>query len=367
MTGQNHDCRVYRCIGVMSGTSLDGLDMAACEFRNTSGKWDYSIRAAETLIYDDRRRQKLATAHALDGLALSQLNCDYGFYIAEALNGFIEQHQLNRSEYFVASHGHTIFHQPESFLTLQIGSGWHIAAATGMAVVCDFRTADVAMGGQGAPLVPAGDALLFSGFPACLNIGGFANCSFQRNAERIAFDICPANIVLNALMLETGKNCDFDGELGRSGRVDAALLHRLNSLPFYGEAPPRSLGREWVEKNIMPLLNESSLSLPEKLATYYQHIAVQIHSQLAGFSPVLTTGGGAHNRFLIESLNRLQPDAWLVPDTLLTDFKEAVIFAFLGLLRILGQDNVLASVTGAPRNHCSGSIFGKLPEGLMHY
>ncbi len=347
---------VAHVIGVMSGTSLDGLDLAACSFTRNSGKWRFSIEAVRTVEYSSEWRQSLGTAHHLNAVDLLQLHFRFGRYVADCVNMFISDYNLTKEQYAVASHGHTVFHQPENGLTCQIGSGLHISLVTGMICINDFRTADVAMGGQGAPLVPAGDELLFDEYNACLNIGGFSNCSFRKNRGRIAFDICPANIVLNALTEKIGKSFDENGCMAATGMVRSDLLETLNAHGYFKLLPPKSLGREWVDEFVMPLLIKSKYEIADLLRTYVEHIAIQICQSLAGYNNILVTGGGAHNSFLMNRMQHLSGSAFVVPDSSLVDFKEAIVFAFLGLLRLRGQDNVLASVTGAPRNHCSGLV-----------
>ncbi|NLA24302.1 MAG: anhydro-N-acetylmuramic acid kinase [Bacteroidales bacterium] len=347
----------YKSIGVMSGTSIDGLDFAACEFQLKNSNWEYKIIETETFEYNNIWQERLANAHKLTGIDLSLLNIDFGFLIAEYANKFMNKYKLKKDDYILSCHGHTVFHQPNKFLTLQIGSGAHIAVRTQMKVVNDFRIQDLALGGQGAPLVPIGDELLFSDYQACLNIGGFANCSYNENGKRIAFDICPANIVLNELAKIDDKTYDIDGEIGRKGKVNLELLEALNALEFYTKDAPKSLGREWVERNIFPIINTDKVDYYDIVATYYQHIACQINNQLSKFNKILTTGGGAHNKFLMEKLNELNPNAWDNNNKILVDFKEAVIFAFLGVLKVLKQNNVLASVTGAIYDHSSGLIW----------
>lgn len=351
LTNKNH----FLVIGVMSGTSVDGLDMAAVEIVYKDENWQFEILNTSCISYSEKWEQRLLQAPNLSGEELTRLHFRYGKYIAKEVQKFISTCKLEPD--LIASHGHTVFHQPDEGFTLQIGSGEVIAKHTGVPVVADLRTGDVALGGQGAPLVPLGDRLLFSEYDYCLNLGGFANISYKNNETQIAFDICPVNIVLNPLSWKFGFKFDKDGELGSKGKIDAVLLEQLNGLRFYSEQHPKSLGREWVEKNIFPILQNSSASDLDKLRTYYEHIAIQIAASISGKGTMLVTGGGAFNKFLLERIDAHTFVELILPSEEIIDFKEAIVFAFLGVLRWLGIDNCLASVTGASRNNSSGVIY----------
>ncbi|HOY39155.1 MAG: anhydro-N-acetylmuramic acid kinase [Bacteroidales bacterium] len=348
--------KIEYIIGIMSGTSLDGLDIAACSFARDTEVWKYTVAAAETVVYDAKWRHRLAGAQNLSSFELIQLHNEFGSYVGKSVADFCKRNKINPSKSWISSHGHTVFHRPEQGVTLQIGSGIHIADAACMPVVYDFRTADVALHGQGAPLVPVGDKFLFSTYNAFLNIGGFANCSYFSEDRLIAFDICPANIVLNYFSSQAGKSYDKNGNIGRNGKLNRIVLERLNSLPYYSLNPPKSLGREWVEQNIFPFFEDAGLSPEDCLRTYYEHIAVQIKSVLNEYSNILVTGGGAHNSFLMELMNDDVVKPFVIPNKQCVDFKEAIVFAFLGYLKLLGQPNVLSSVTGADYDHSSGIV-----------
>jgi anhydro-N-acetylmuramic acid kinase len=257
----------------------------------------------------------------------------------------------------IASHGHTIFHQPEKGFTFQLGNGASIAAETGIPTVADFRTGDVALGGQGAPLVPVGDKLLFSDYESCLNLGGFANISFDQHGKRIAFDICPVNFILNDLAQKSGWPYDTGGELGRSGNMNRELLEQLNQLAFYRQSPPKSLGREWMNHYFMPLMAADEIPLNDQLRTAYEHIAIQISNASPVHGKMLVTGGGAFNTFLIERLKHHLKCEIVIPHAEIIQFKEALVFAFLGLLRFMGEINCYASVTGARRDSSAGVTY----------
>lgn len=344
-----------KIIGCMSGTSLDGLDLALCEFLEDEGDLNFKILKAKTYTYPSLWKRKLKNAHLLSGLELSQLDVDYGNYIGQSIIEFIQEFQITNIQY-IASHGHTVFHQPEKQLTLQIGNGVNIATKTNITVVNDFRSLDVSLNGQGAPLVPIGDELLFSEFDYCLNLGGFSNVSYRLNGSRIAFDISPANLILNKYAELLGLEFDNGGQLGRSGEIIPELLVSLNSINYYQKPFPKSLGREWLEHEFYPLL-PSNRDTKDILRTLYEHIAIQIGSILKlENTKTLITGGGALNDFLIELIKNHSNSKIVIPNHKTIDFKEALVFAFLAYLRINNKINVLKSVTGAKSDSCSGNI-----------
>lgn len=346
---------VKTVIGVMSGTSLDGLDMCCVTFKYVDGKWDYSIIKAEDESYPEEIKEKLANAQNMTALQYAQFHSDYGIYLGERIREFIERNSLTPD--LIASHGHTIFHQPGIRFTAQIGSGAGIAAETGVDCVCDFRTTDVALYGQGAPLVPIGDRTLFAQYDYCLNMGGFSNISFNENGIRSAYDISPVNYVMNHYTRSIGLEYDKDGEMARSGSVCGELLKKLNTLPFYSQKGPKSLGREWVEEEVIPLIDSYKISIEDKLSTFCEHVAIQIGGHIKG-GKVLLTGGGALNKYLVERMRLNAPQCeYYVPDPLTINFKEALIFAFLGMLYISDMPNCLASVTGAKFDCVGGALY----------
>jgi len=347
----------YTVLGMMSGTSLDGLDLALCEFTLKDGNWNFQILNAETLPYPSDILNRLREAQNLNALDFVRLHKFYGDYLGKAANNFL---QNKKKPDFIASHGHTVFHAPAERLTFQIGDGAFIAAQTGITTVADFRTMNTALHGQGAPLVPIGDELLFSGEDYCLNLGGFANVSYRiGNKNRIAYDICPANYVLNFLAKKQNLPYDFEGKISRSGEIDADLLQKMNSADYFSQKPPKSLGREFVEETVLAELEKSSLSLPSQMRTYTEHIAEQIALSLNSLphGSLMITGGGAHNKFLIETITKKLKHKLVLPNSQIIDFKEALIFAFLGLLRMRNEANCLASVTGARQNNSGGQVF----------
>ncbi len=344
----------YRVIGLMSGTSLDGLDIAYCTFTENKGSWSFKVLKAETLRYSPARENELRSMFDMNDRDLQRAHAEYGTFLGEAVKAFVKKHKLRPD--FVASHGHTIFHQPEKGITFQAGAGDTLAAACGLTVICDFRSLDVKLGGQGAPLVPIGDELLFSKYDRCLNLGGFANVSYNKGKHRIAFDICPVNIVLNRLSISLGKKYDKGGAIARSGKLDERLLKALNAIPFYKKKAPKSLGAEWLEKEFMTVLARSRLPLRDKLRTVAEHAAIQIGKCAGGKGRLFITGGGAYNKFLLSRIKAHTKSRIVIPAAKIIEFKEAMIFAFLGVLRKREEVNCLASVTGARRDSSGGSI-----------
>ncbi len=348
----------YNIIGLMSGTSMDGVDLAHCTFENINEKIHYSVNIGETIPYPQAWYMRLRNLPNASAQEYAETHSLYGRYLGSLIKEFCTRHQLNAN--FVASHGHTIFHRPNKHYTSQIGEGAAIAALSGLPVVCDFRTGDVAHGGQGAPLVPIGDELLFGEFDYCLNLGGFANISYKFQNKRIAYDISPANIVLNYIANKAGKAYDKDGEMASGGSIDYNLLETLNNLEFYKQLPPKSLGREWLEEIMIPEIENVTLSDNNLLCTLTEHIAMQISTAVEGgneFQKVLVTGGGAFNKYLIDRIKAHTMVKIELPSSEIIHFKEALVFAFLGLLRWQGKTNCLASVTGANSDCCGGAIY----------
>lgn len=348
----------YHVLGLMSGSSLDGLDIAHCEFTYTNGEWKAVIRAAETVEYSDYWEDRLKNAHTLSGEELSILNVEYGLLLGQEVWRFMSRNAVVPN--FIASHGHTVFHKPEQRLSLQIGSGQHLAVEAGLPVVADFRSKDVALGGQGAPLVPVGDKLLYGKFEYCLNLGGIANVSFDdEQGLRRAYDICPANYALNHIARQLGKSYDEGGQLAAAGKVDNDLLSQLDSIDYYALPYPKSIANEWIRGTFLPLIDAAQSSPEDKLHTLCYHMGKQIGKAI-GNDPqkkVLITGGGALNRFLVMQIAINSQAAAIVADPMTVNFKEALVFAFLGVLRMRGEVNSLASVTGAGKDSCGGVVY----------
>ncbi len=341
-------------IGVMSGSSLDGIDLALCRFERRGEHWTFAIETAETAAFPAGLRERLLRATGADALELARLHRDVGIAIGTACKAF----RKGTGAALIASHGHTVFHKPDEGLTSQVGCGAHIAALSGLPTVCDFRTLDVALGGQGAPLVPFGESRLFPEHSAFVNLGGIANISVHTGCKAIGYDVCPCNQALDLLAQEAGMAYDADGALARSGAVLPELLATLNALPFYGQSPPRSLGREWFEEQLKPLIGGPA-PLKDRLRTVVEHIALRVAGELerGRSATALFSGGGAHNRFLMERVAALGAARPELPSPELINYKEAVIFAFLGLMRWRGEVNTLASVTGAAHNTVGGAVY----------
>ena len=345
----------FYVIGLMSGTSLDGLDIVYVKFEK-SDYANFEILLTETISYSDIWKERLQNAINLDKNSTSVLHNEYGVFLGIKTKEFISKNNIQKLD-FIASHGHTVFHQPEKGITLQVGDGEEILKATNCTVVADFRTQDVQLGGQGAPLVPIGDRLLFSGYQACVNLGGFANISYERNDLRIAFDICPVNIVMNYYTNKMGLEYDDKGALASKGTIHQALLEDLNNLTFYSKKPPKSLGLEWVQQYVYPLVDKYKLDSHNILRTFLEHVAQQISKTILPFDTILFTGGGVYNDFLIKRIEYIGKNNIIIPADHIINYKEALIFALLGLLKLEGQVNCLSSVTGAQKNHSSGKIF----------
>jgi anhydro-N-acetylmuramic acid kinase len=341
-------------IGLMSGTSLDGIDLVYVKFLKNEYSF-FEIIHAETVSYTAEWKLLLQQAIHFSSDALLDLDVVYGKHLGSVLADFISNYKITEID-FIASHGHTVLHQPEEGITLQIGSGVEIAKITQQKVVSDFRTQDVKLGGQGAPLVPIGDELLFSKYDFCLNLGGFSNVSFKKESKRIAFDICPVNIVLNHYANKIGLEYDVDGSIASEGELNRSLLEKLNTLAFYNKEAPKSLGLEWVQQEIFPLIDAIEEDVASVLRTFVAHIAIQISKIIKDSDSVLITGGGVFNSFLMQEIENYSNIKIVQASGTLINYKEALIFALLGVLKIENQINCLKSVTGAHKNHSSGVV-----------
>lgn len=350
----------YTVLGVMSGTSLDGIDLARIVFTVRNNKWEFEILESKTVSYSPQWLNKLKTALSLSQQDLVQLDIDYTQLLATVITDFITEKQLITLD-AICSHGHTILHQPQNGYTLQIGNLPVIAKLTNNTVICDFRVQDVQLGGQGAPLVPIGDQILFSDYDYCMNLGGFSNISFVENEQRVAFDISPVNTVLNHYAALLGFDYDDQGLLAKSGTCKNDLLEELNELPFYKMPYPKSLGFEFVKETVLPLMERYNIPEEDKLNTFINHVAYQVSLALpTKTGKMLVTGGGAYNTFLIETIQEQVPTMEvIIPERKTIEFKEALIFGFLGVLKLRDETNVLSSVTGAKHDHSSGKIYNQ--------
>ena len=339
----------YRVLGLMSGTSLDGVDLAICSFTKNKN-WHYKIEKSTTIKYSKYWLETLSNLHKKPEKIINEIDLKYGDFLSKICNKFLKNEKID----YISSHGHTIFHQPENNFTLQIGNGNVISKNTKKITINNFRNLDVSLKGQGAPLVPVGDMLLFRKYKYCVNLGGFANVSIKKNNKIIAFDICPVNIILNYFSNLKGRAYDLNGCMAQTGNLAPDLLKKLNSLQFYSKKYPKSLSREWVEKNIMPLI-KNDIKIEDVLHTLCEHIGIQI-GKLLNDKEALFTGGGVFNSYLLSRIKFYSKSKIIIPDKRTIEFKEALIFAFLGVLRARGEVNCLQSVTGAIKDNCSGEI-----------
>ena len=346
----------YKVVGIMSGTSLDGLDFVLVEFFKET-KWCFKLISSSTYPYPQKIYEKLKDSSSLHLKEIISLDQFYTIYLSKQINRFLKKNNQHEID-FVSSHGHTVLHQPRLGITYQIGNLPSLAKLINKKVICDFRSKDVKMGGEGAPLVPVGEIKLFHQFDTFINLGGFANLTIKNEKKIIAYDICPVNIILNFIANKINKSKDKDGELASSGKLIPELEKKLNDIKFFKLKPPKSLGYEWVKDNILPILKSyEKHSINDVLNTYTIFIAKQISNELRGRKEVLITGGGVFNSFLVNQIKNQTSCMISIPDEKIVNFKEAIIFAFLGLLRDQNQVNCYASVTGAKNNHSSGSIF----------
>lgn len=346
----------YNVIGLMSGTSLDGIDIAYCKFHEVEGKWDFEILIAETVSYSEEWKKRLSSLIEAKPDELVKTDIEYAYLTADIVNAFISIHQIIPD--LISSHGHTVFHEPSRKRTLQIGNGAVIAEKTGINVAYDFRRVDVDIGGQGAPLVPVGDRLLFPEYDYCLNLGGFSNISFEKGNNRIAFDICPVNIILNLFSEKKGIPYDNNGDIAKSGSLNKLLLRDLNNIEYYFNPPPKSLGKEWLSGIFIPIVEKYDIPIEDKLRTLTEHISFQIAKILNFYKKnnVLVTGGGVYNSFLINLIKQKTKVEIIIPQAEIVEYKEALIFGLLGILRMRNEINCLSSVTGAREDSCSGKI-----------
>jgi anhydro-N-acetylmuramic acid kinase len=359
---------IYRAIGVMSGSSLDGLDVAFAEFQENAGKWNYEIRQADCYPYNENWIEKLRSATSLNSVGYQLLHVEYGHYIGEQINRFIEENKLHYQVALIASHGHTTFHIPSKKMTAQLGDGASIAAETQLPVITDLRALDLAFGGQGAPIVPIGEKWLLGNFDFFLNLGGIANISFK-SEPYLAFDICAANRILNMLINNEGKEYDDRGEMAKDGAINFELLQKLNGLDYYSQPYPKSLANDFGTDIVYPMILDTGCETRDALRTYVEHIVMQTRDAIINLinnklqttnRKLLVTGGGAFNTFLVnrlsEELGQLQIQV-MVPDEKLIRYKEAMIMAFMGVLRWRQEYNVLSSVTGASRDSIGGALW----------
>lgn len=351
--------KIYKVIGLMSGTSLDGLDIAYCTIWKNQDKWEFEIKNTTSISYTNDMRKNLKNSIYLSAEDLLELHVNYGIWLGQRVKEFIRSFKLKID--FIASHGHTTHHRPEKGFTFQIGSGQYLANESGCHVICDFRNNDVSLGGQGAPLVPIGDSLFFDTYDFCLNLGGISNISFEKNGKRIAYDIGLANMILNHITAKINMDYDKGGELASRGTLNLALLHELNGLEYYKLPFPKSTGYEWFVEKVVPILNNYEDKIENVLHTCIHHlceqVTIQVRSNLVkDESNLFVTGGGALNDFMMDVLRKkLEPEVKVqIPSKKLIEFKEAVVFALMGVLKSSNEINVLSSVTGASKDSSNG-------------
>ena len=346
----------FYVIGLMSGTSLDGVDLVYTRF-NKSKEWNFDIINSKTYPYKDSVIKLLYNISKKSLEEVKKIDIEYCKKLAKIIREFIDEFSINKID-FVSSHGHTAIHDPSSSITYQIGNMPIISKEINQNVICDFRVQDIKLGGQGAPLVPVGEKYLFQEYDSFLNLGGFANISKHKGESIIAYDICPVNILLNNLSKKIGKDYDDKGSIASSGNFIVNLYEELEKLEYYQSSPPKSLGIEWVDANIFPLINKYfDYPIEDLLNTLSNHIANQISNNLKDIDKVLVTGGGAYNDYLIDIIRSKTDSEIIIPSKNIIEFKEALIFAFLGVLRYLNINNCYSSVTGASKDHCSGKFF----------
>ena len=346
----------FNVIGVMSGTSLDGVDIVYVKF-TLNESWRFKIINSKTYKYADSTVDMLSDISKKNLEEIKEIDVLYSKKLAKIINEFIEEFSINKID-FVSSHGHTAIHDPSNLITYQMGNLSTLSTEINQKVICDFRVQDVKLGGEGAPLVPVGEKYLFQEYDSFINLGGFANISNHKGESLIAYDICPVNIILNNLSKKIGKDYDNKGSIASSGKLILNLYDQLQKLEYYQLDPPKSLGIEWVDKNMIPLINKySDYPIEDLLNTLSNHIANQISNNLKDIDKALITGGGAYNNYLIDIISTKSDSEIIIPSKNIIEFKEALIFAFLGVLRYLNINNCYSSVTGASKDHCSGKIF----------
>ncbi len=349
-------------IGLMSGSSLDGIDLCCVHFYESEKQIKYRWVKGTTYPISPPLKKALQEASEEDKRLGSLLDQSFSQFALECLKSFLKE--LNEKVDLIASHGHTVKHEPENKITVQIGDGTYWAKQLNLPVVYDFRTEDVLLGGQGAPLVPVGDTTLFKEYEYCLNLGGISNISYKHNNSVIAYDISMCNTPLNGLVKRLGKEYDKGGIIAESGQFIPDLFDELNDLDYFKLTAPKSLDKAWYFSQMQPLFNKGSYSIADLLNTCCEHIGYQIAQSInlsesdSKRSKVLVTGGGAYNTFLTSRIEKyLDPSFKLViPESYLIEYKEAIIFALMGWLRVHSKINVLRSVTGATKDTSSGKI-----------
>ncbi len=346
----------YFVIGLMSGTSMDGLDLSFSKYIYENDMWSFELIDSKTFKYDQIIKKTFIDAFDKK-ISINKADTIFTNLLVDAISEFIRNQYLKVD--LISSHGHTIFHEPAKSFTTQIGNGSLMSKALKLPVVCNFRQQDIDLGGEGAPLVPIGDKMLFHKYDICINLGGIANISYDRNGERIGYDICPCNLLLNHVANKINKEFDQDGLIAKSGKINYALLNKLNQVDYYKLAYPKSLGKEMVDKLFISIINNFDIKIEDQLATLVEHIAKNISQEIniLSFKNCLITGGGALNDFLVSKIKRLTHLKIIIPSNDIINYKESIVFGFLGLLRMLNKKNCLSSYTGASKDHSSGDLY----------
>ncbi len=360
---------VYNVIGLMSGSSLDGLDICYAQYEEVRGKWSAQILQAECIPYNDEWQRNLSFASQQNVPQFLRLHTTYGRYIGETVQSFIDKYELSHKVHFVASHGHTVWHEPQANTSFQLGDGASIAAVLGLPVINDLRAMDVALGGQGAPIVPIGDKMLFGDYEMWLNVGGIANITLRKaDGSDMAFDICVANQALNNLAQKAGKPYDENGILAAGGQLMQAELGSLRDAEYYKQTGPKSLSNEQAIGFVSEFIDNDNYSIEDRLHTIVHFIALQIEQSISANlsdeecsgKKILVTGGGAFNTFLMDVLKKKLVEKGIevvVPEAQIIAYKEALVMGLIGALRWREETNVLSEITGASRSSISGAYW----------
>lgn len=340
--------------GIMSGSSMDGLDVALCQFSKNNNKINFKILKVTTLQYPPKIIKILNDIRIVSIKEFFEYDVIYGQWIGKKVKQWLSKNNLKSD--IIAVHGHTVLHHPEKGYSVQLGNAFQIAAICNLPTIHDFRNTDIALKGQGAPLVPIGDQWLFNQYDACVNIGGIANIFIQKT--NMAYDICIANMALNYFANKIHLQYDRNGAIAKKGIVNNRLLQELNQLKYLHQKPPKSLNREYFETRYLPVIEKYSLSAKDKLATLSEHIAFQISQSIKSkhIKKVLITGGGAFNNFLIQRIQFYSKKEIVIPDKIIVKYKETLIFALLGYLRWNKEYGNIATATGAIKNTLCGLI-----------
>jgi len=348
-------------LGLMSGSSLDGIDMALCSFSGLGESLQWKLIHSVHVPFEPKWKKLLQDLPGSSAYDLSLADYDFGNLLGASSKKYFSDFKPD----YIASHGHTIFHYPALKMTCQIGNGAVIASASGINTICDFRSMDIGYGGQGAPIVSLFDLDFFGGLDVLVNLGGIANLTVPDKNQTIAYDIGPCNQLLNYLAGSIGLEYDQDGLLAAQGEIDQNLLKTLSGHSYFDRTFPKTLDNGYIFNEFVPILDKSKASVQDKLRTVVELIAKMLsreitmhlanHKTKAG---VMFTGGGAKNTFLMETFRKKAVGFEMIEtDDEMIDFKEAIMMAYLGYLRVKGKINVLSKVTGASKDSIGGSIY----------